>query len=145
MKIYTIGVEKKSAEDFFQILTQAGVEKILDIRLNNKSQLLGFSKGRDLKYFCEKCHGIKYEHVPLLAPSQELLKTFRANKDWTGYEKTFREIMESRPMVEIFLKASEGMNSACLLCTEASPKQCHRRLVAEYLAGRLEGLEVIHL
>jgi len=145
MKIYTIGVEKKSAEDFFQILAKAGVEKVLDVRLNNKSQLLGFSKGRDLKYFCEKCHQIKYEHVPLLAPSKELLNSYRAHKDWSAYEKEFLQILEGRPVVEIFKEASENLTVVCLLCTEESPKNCHRRLVAEHIGKNIENIEIIHL
>jgi len=145
VKIYTIGVNKKGAEEFFNILKQAGVEKVLDLRLNNKSQLLGFSKGKDLKYFCEHCHNIKYEHIPLLAPTQELIKNYRAHKDWPGYEKSFREILESRPALDIFTKASENFNAVCLLCTEVKPDKCHRRLVAEYIANKMNNIAVIHL
>jgi len=145
MKLFTIGVNEKSAEEFFSLLKKAGVQKVLDIRLNNKSQLQGFSKGRDLKYFCEQCHGIKYEHVPMLAPSKELLKSFRANRDWRAYERAFGKILRSRPAREIFDKAAGGLESVCLLCTEVSPKQCHRRLAAEYLSKKLGGVEIVHL
>lgn len=145
MKIYTIGVNQKSAEEFFKILKNAGVKKILDLRLNNKSQLQGFSKGRDLKYFCEKCHSIKYGHIPLLAPSKGLIKNYRMNKDWSAYEKEFLRILEGRPVVEIFKEASENLSAVCLLCTEPSPQNCHRRLVAEQIAGKITNIEIIHL
>ena len=145
MKLYTAGISKKSAEEFFTILKKAEVEKIIDIRLNNKSQLLGFSKGGDLKYFCEKCHGIKYEYVPLLAPTRELLKKYQKDKDWSFYEAEFLRILKSRPTVDVFQKVSENAQKICLLCSELSAQNCHRRLVAEYIAGHLNNIEIVHL
>lgn len=51
IKIYTIGFTQTSAEQFFDRLIKAGVKKIVDARLNNRSQLAGFAKQEDLKYF----------------------------------------------------------------------------------------------
>ncbi|MFH1581571.1 MAG: DUF488 domain-containing protein [Pseudomonadota bacterium] len=144
MKLFTIGTSKKSAEDFFASLSKAHIEKILDIRLNNSSQLLGFSKNKDLKYFCEHCHSISYEHVPLLAPTDKILKQYKKDKDWLTYERVFVNILNSRPAIEIFEKACEGFNNVCLLCSESGAQKCHRRLVAEYLAKQLP-LQIEHL
>jgi len=145
MKICTIGFSKKSAEEFFSILSNAGVEKLLDVRLNNKSQLLGFSKGRDLEYFCTKCHGIEYEHVPLLAPTKDILKKYQMDKDWASYENQFVRLLESRPVVDIFTRACGGAETVCLLCSEPTAETCHRRLVAEHVAGQVTDAEVVHL
>ena len=145
IKVYTVGTSKKSAEEFFGILKKTSIEKIIDIRLNNKSQLLGFSKGQDLKYFCEKCHHIKYEYVPLLAPTKELLEKYQKDKDWSFYEIEFFQILDSRPTMNIFQKACGDVKNVCLLCSEPTPRHCHRRLVAEYLAKHNRGIKIIHL
>ncbi|KAF0132967.1 MAG: hypothetical protein FD145_1502 [Candidatus Saganbacteria bacterium] len=144
MKIFTIGVSRKAAKDFFAFLLDAHIQKVLDIRLNNTSQLLGFSKGADLRYFCENCHDISYEHVPLFAPTRKILKKYRKDEDWPAYEKAFKGILKNRPIAEIFKNACKNTENICLLCSESSANKCHRRLVAEYLAKHL-GLEIEHL
>ncbi len=145
MNLYTIGVSKKSAEDFFNLLKNANVEILLDIRLNNNSQLLGFSKGRDLKYFCEKCHKINYEHVTLLAPTKDLIKRYRKDKNWTSYEKDFKKLLDSRQILETFNKSVRGFKNICLLCSEPKTDKCHRRLVAEFIKNHINNLKIIHL
>jgi uncharacterized protein (DUF488 family) len=145
MKIYTIGASKKSAEQFFDLLKKNHIEKLLDIRIKNTSGLLGFSKGRDLQYFCEKCHNIKYEHLPLLAPTADLLKAYKKNNNWATYEKEFAKILDSRPIVDTLQQASDGLKNICLLCSEPTPEKCHRRLVAEYVALHKKYMEIIHL
>ena len=145
MKVYTLGISKKSAEEFFTILKKADVKKVIDIRLNNRSQLLGFSKWQDLKYFCEKCHGIRYEHVPLLAPTKVLLKKYQKDKNWSFYEVEFLRILESRPTIDIFKKACKDVNNICLLCSEPTAQKCHRKLVAEYIANHISGIKIGHL
>ena len=45
MTIYTIGFTQKSAEQFFEAIKKNNIELLIDVRLNNKSQLAGFSKG----------------------------------------------------------------------------------------------------
>ena len=145
MKLFTIGVSKKSAESFFALLKENRVEKIIDIRLKNKSQLLGFAKGPDLKYFSEECHHIKYEHLPLFAPTEELLKKYKKDKDWLSYEAEFLKILDSRPIVDGFQKTRKGSKNICLLCSEPKPEKCHRRLVAEYVAILNSKIKIIHL
>jgi len=145
MKLFTIGVSKKSAESFFDLLKKNNIKKIIDIRLNNKSQLLGFSKEEDLKYFCEKCHSIEYAHEPLLAPTKEILEQYRKTKDWSIYEAEFNRTIELRSIIDIFKKIIGDTKNICLLCSEESSKKCHRRLVAEYIAKRQKEIEVVHL
>lgn len=145
MKLFTIGTSKKSAEEFFNLLKNANIETLLDIRLNNNSQLLGFSKGRDLKYFCEKCHNIKYEHLPKLAPTKELIKKYRENKNWHAYEQHFINLLKSRSIKDIFKKACKSSKTVCLLCSESKPQKCHRRLVAEYITSQITNTEIMHI
>lgn len=144
MKIFTIGFTQKSAETFFDLLRQPGLARIADIRLNNVSQLAGFSKRDDLRYFARQLNGLDYAHLPELAPSVEILEQFRTGgRNWDIYETQFLALMESRKVESIVDR--EQLDGACLLCSEPSPKQCHRRLVAEYLQTRWADLEVQHL
>ncbi len=145
MEIYTIGFTQTSAEHFFGRLTGAGVRRVLDVRLNNSSQLAGFAKARDLPYFLDRLVGATYEHEPLLAPTQELLDAFKKRKgDWATYERGFLELMRERS-VETALDPAGFSTPTALLCSEAGPEQCHRRLVCEYLAGHWDRVAAIHL
>jgi len=153
MRVCTIGSRGKSARGFFGLLRKAGVQKLLDIRRRNQSQLAGFTKGRDLAFFLEECFGISYEHVPLFAPSEELLDGFHSRlgkrtcdaATWAWYTEQFRAEISSKPIVERFLAATKGVEVVCLLCTEETVEHCHRRLIAEHVAGRVEGVVVEHL
>lgn len=146
--ICTIGFAGKSAEQFFSLLQQAGVKHILDIRQNRGGQLSGFAKHPDLAFFLERIAGVTYAHEPLLAPAPELLKAYRKNKNWPGYEQGFLATMKERG-VPHSLKMSDWPNSFALLCSEAGPEKCHRRLVADLLAEywRAQGhsVEICHL
>jgi uncharacterized protein (DUF488 family) len=144
MKICTIGFTKKNAEEFFGRLRAAGVKRILDVRLNNTAQLAGFSKRDDLKFFTKEVLGAEYVHLPMLAPTQEMLDEYRKEKRaWEVYEKRFLELMRER---EIEKQLEPGMvDGGCLLCSEDKPHQCHRRLVAEYLKEKWGGVEIEHL
>jgi uncharacterized protein (DUF488 family) len=142
--VFTVGFTKKSARDFFEKLAEAGVKRVVDVRLNKNSQLAGFSKRDDLKYFLQKILGIEYVEAPLLAPTQSLLDTFKKNKGrWEDYERDFLHLMEER-RVEEKIEPSL-LKSGCLLCSEDKPHQCHRRLVAEYLQSRWGNLEIKHI
>jgi uncharacterized protein (DUF488 family) len=142
--LYTIGFTRKSAETFFTRLIEAGVKRVVDIRLNNVSQLAGFTKKDDLAYFLRAIGGIDYRHLPLLAPTQEILDAYKKRKgDWAAYEEQFGRLMAER-RIETAL-APEELERACLLCSEPTPEHCHRRLVAEYLRARWTGVEIIHL
>jgi len=143
--VSTIGFTKTSAEYFFQRLTGAGVKKLLDVRLHNTSQLAGFAKGRDLSYFLEKISNIQYRHEPLLAPTDDILSAYKKEKgDWREYERLFLKLMGDR-RIETSLKP-DLFENACLLCSEAAPHHCHRRLVCDYLNGKWgHVLDVKHL
>jgi uncharacterized protein (DUF488 family) len=144
MKIFTIGFTNKKAQDFFEKLRAARVKRVVDVRLNNISQLAGFSKKDDLKYFLRAIVGIDYVHVPELAPTKELLDAYKRFKgDWSVYEKEFLELMEGRH-IEASL-ARDLIDEGCLLCSEDKPHHCHRRLVAEYLQRHWPQVSVEHL
>jgi len=143
--VTTIGFTKSNAEHFFDRLLKAGVKKVVDVRLHNTSQLAGFAKADDLAYFLRKIGGIQYVHQPLLAPTDNILKAYKKEKgDWGVYQGQFLRLMEERK-IEQRLKP-EMLEGACLLCSEATPHHCHRRLVCEYLNERWGGqLNVTHL
>ena len=150
MKIFTIGTQGKAAEAFFSALLENGIQKILDIRLRNSSQLLGYAKGKDLAYIAGRGFGISYDHVVGLAPTAELLdgytdKDSSYRNDWEWYESEFDKLLTRRPTMETFEAAADGLERIVLLCSEASADQCHRRLVAEYVARRKPCISVIHL
>jgi uncharacterized protein (DUF488 family) len=144
MKVYTIGFTKTSAESFFTRLQEAGVTKVLDVRLNNVSQLAGFAKKDDLRYFLKTICGIEYAHRPELAPTQEMLDAFKKDRgQWADYEKRFLELMASRRIEQTVPR--DAVDGACLLCSEDKPHQCHRRLVAQYLNDKWGDLLVADL
>jgi uncharacterized protein (DUF488 family) len=153
MRICTIGFRGKSAREFFGLLRKAGVQKLLDIRRRNQSQLAGFTKGSDLAFFLEECFGVEYEHIPLFAPSEELLDGFHArlgkrtcdDATWAWYVEQFTREISGKPILERFLEASRGFEVVCLLCTEGTADCCHRRLIAENVAARVEGVDIEHL
>jgi uncharacterized protein (DUF488 family) len=144
IKIFTIGFTKKTAEQFFTKLQAAGVRRVLDVRLNNVSQLAGFSKKDDLRYFLRAIAEIDYLHLPELAPTQDILDAYKKKKgDWSVYETAFLRLMESRRIEDTI--ARETMDGGCLLCSEDEPEHCHRRLVAEYLLDRWQAVDVEHI
>lgn len=145
MKIFTIGFTKKSAETFFSRLQQAGVKRLIDVRLNNVSQLAGFTKRDDLRYFTNAICGIEYVHMPELAPTASILDPYkkRKNGDWALYETQFMDLMKSRRVEETI--ARDMLDGGCLLCSEETPHQCHRRLVAEYLRDKWGGVDIEHI
>ena len=145
IQIATIGFTQSTAERFFNRLQNAGIKKIIDVRLHNTSQLSGFAKSEDLTYFLKAIGNIQYVHSPLLAPTDIMLKAFKKEKgDWGVYETRFLGLMKER-RIEEKLKP-ESLEGACLLCSEALPHHCHRRLVCEYLNEQWGGqLAVRHL
>lgn len=144
MKLFTIGFTKKSAEEFFAYLQNAGVRRIVDIRLNNTSQIAGFAKARELKYFLRAIAGIDYVYISDFAPTQDILDNFKKNKgSWAEFETGFTDLMANRRIAET---AAEALReNDCLLCSEHTPEHCHRRLLAEYLNKHLPNIEVEHL
>jgi uncharacterized protein (DUF488 family) len=144
MKIYTIGFTKKSAEAFFTRLQAAGVKRLVDVRLNNTSQLASFAKRDDLRYFTRAICGIDYVHLTELAPTQDILDAYKKQKgDWASYERQFLALMADRSVEESV--SPLVLDGGCLLCSEETPEHCHRRLVAEYLCEKWGGAEIEHL
>jgi uncharacterized protein (DUF488 family) len=144
MKVFTIGFTRKSAREFFEKLQRPGLARVVDVRLNNVSQLAGFSKREDLKFFCEAILSIGYLHLPELAPTQAMLDGYKKNHgSWLDYEKRFLGLMAERKVEDTM--AREVIGGGCLLCSEATPENCHRRLVAEYLQSKWENVEIEHI
>ncbi len=144
MRVFTIGFTKKNAEQFFSRLRQKGLERVVDVRLNNSSQLAGFTKKSDLRFFLGEICGIDYVHQPELAPTQEILDAYKKNGgDWKTYEHQFLNLMAQRRIEATVSR--EVIDGGCLLCSEAMPERCHRRLVAEYFRDKWGNLEIIHL
>ena len=143
MKLFTIGFTQSSAEHFFGRLKDAGVRRLVDVRLNRGSQLSGFAKGGDLAYFAQALCGIETEAILELAPTPEMLETYRKGRgDWAGYAAKFRRLIAKR-RIETLDRAR--LDGACLLCSEALPHHCHRRIVAEYLREKWGAVEVVDL
>lgn len=144
IRLYTIGFTKKTAEKFFTTLKAAGVARVLDVRLNNSSQLAGFTKKEDLEYFLKSIAGIGYAHLPELAPTQDILTAFKKEKgDWSIYETKFLALMQARRIEDSVPR--DLIDGGCFLCSEDTPECCHRRLVAEYLAVKWGDVEIVHL
>ena len=144
MKIYTIGFTQKSARKFFGMIKDSGAARVVDVRLNNVSQLAGFAKRDDLAFFSAAVCGVDYVHRPELAPTQEMLDSYKKHRNsWAVYEQQFLDLMESRKIETTI--APELLENGCLLCSEDKPHQCHRRLVAEYLREKWGGIEIHHL
>lgn len=145
VKLYTIGFTKKNARQFFEVLRRAGVRKLVDIRLNNTSQLAAFTKKDDLEYFAQAICGIPYHHFPSLAPTQEILDALKKHKgSWADYETRFQALMQQRGAIAK-LNRSFFEEPSCLLCSEATPEHCHRRLVAEAMKRQWPDIEIVHL
>jgi len=145
MTIYSIGFTQRTAEQFFGALRGAGVRRLLDVRLNNTSQLAGFAKRDDLRFFLREVCGAEYEHEPLLAPTQAMLDAYKKRKGaWSEYEREFVALMRERRIEERVSREAFAVPTA-LLCSEFTAECCHRRLVMEYLAERWGGVELRHL
>jgi uncharacterized protein (DUF488 family) len=142
--LFTIGFAGHSAEEFFEKLQKAGVRTLVDVRLNNVSQLAGFAKKNDLKYFLRAIAGIDYVHRRELAPTKEILDAYKKKRiDWDEYERQFDALLEERQPAQLF--SPESLDRACLLCSEHEPDHCHRRLVTEYLQSKWGHVRTVHL
>src|SRR5487761_2403079 len=121
MKLFTIGFTKKTAQIFFETLCASGAKRIVDVRLNNVSQLAGFAKKQDLAYFLEVICGMEYVHLPILAPTQEMLDAYKkAGGDWQEYELQFLDLMKERQIENNVPR--EILDNGCLLCSEEPPE-----------------------
>lgn len=144
IKLFTIGFTGKSAEEFFNLLRNNNVKNIVDIRLNNVSQLAGFAKGSDLKFFAKEICKIGYEHNVDFAPTKEILFRYRDKKmTWQEYETEYLKLLDMRKIAQ--KTDINNLDKNCLLCSENSPEKCHRRLLAEYLRHVNNGIKIVHL
>jgi uncharacterized protein (DUF488 family) len=145
VEIYTIGFTQKSARQFFGILKSNQIRNLLDIRLSNSGQLAGFTKSTDLAYFLRELCDADYLHEPRLAPTKELLSGYRNGEfSWADYERIFNQLLIERD-VEHTIDPALFVERTAMLCSEAMPEQCHRRLVAEYLQRAWGDVTIRHL
>lgn len=145
MTLYTIGFAGKMASEFFGIIRDAGIKLVVDVRLRNTSQLAGFTKRGDLPFFLREICGAGYQHEPLLVPTADLVDGFKKRGlRWDDYERQYLALLADR-RVEEQLDAGQFAGPTALLCAEASPDHCHRRLAAEYLAAKRGELTIVHL
>jgi uncharacterized protein (DUF488 family) len=145
MEVYTIGFTKKTAAQFFESLKNAGIKRLIDVRLNNSSQLAAFAKKDDLAYFLNAICAADYIHEPLLAPTQEMLDAYKKQKgSWPDYEKQFLKLLKKRH-VERHLDRHLFDVRSVLLCSEPTAEHCHRRVVVDYLQSCWGNIKVTHL
>ena len=143
--LYTIGTQGRSLSSFLTTLREAGVDAVIDIRLRNTSQLAGYTKRDDLAFLLREGFGLAYEHRTELAPTPEILDAYRQDKDWAAYERGFIPVLSERRAEAVGEEILARYRAPCLLCQEAKPAKCHRRLVAEYWGSHLPDLTIIHL
>jgi uncharacterized protein (DUF488 family) len=125
-------------------LNGSDVKRLLDVRLNNASQLAGFARRADLPYFLQELCGAEYVHEPALAPTREILNAYRGGGGWPAYEEAFLNLLRERRVEETLDRDIFDVPTV-LLCSEARPDHCHRRLVLEYLDHKWGGIEAVHL
>ena len=144
MVVFTIGSSQKNARQFFSLLKESGVKRLIDIRLKNSSQLAGFTKVPDIEYFLKEIADISYLHMPQFAPSESILADYKAKKiSWEEYELEYSALIQKR---DPLARLDSGLfDQSCLLCSEPTALQCHRRLAAEYLASKIEAVKIVHL
>lgn len=145
MRIYTIGFSKKTASQFFNLLIKNGVERVIDVRLNPGGQLAGFTKIDDIPFFLANIAKCDYYHLDVLAPTKDILSEYRSDNNWPRLVDRFETLMEQRQVPNCLDRQLFEDKVCCLLCSEATPEKCHRRLVAERLAKNWPGTEIIHL
>ncbi|MBN1262353.1 MAG: DUF488 domain-containing protein [Anaerolineae bacterium] len=143
--MYTIGYQGKSLETFITQLQSAGVDAVIDIRLRNTSHLAGYTKRDTLAFLLQEGFGIAYEHYLELAPTAEILDTYKTVQTWDAYEAHFIPLLKARASEDLGRTLLSRYQAPCLLCAEPTPEQCHRRLVAEYWAQHIPGLGIVHL
>lgn len=145
MKLYTIGFTQKTAQHFFDLLRENRIERLVDIRLHAEGQLAGFAKKDDLRYFLDEILRCDYIHIGSLSPTDEVMKGFRTGKEWEKNRAAFLGLLKERDIPASLDRSIFEEKTCCLLCSEAAPDHCHRRLVAETLAAAWGDVEIIHV
>lgn len=145
MQVYTMGFTQKSAESFFGLIKKNDIQILIDVRLNNQSQLAGFTKGRDLPFFLREISNCLYSHEIQFAPTKMILDNYKKNVIcWSEYEVEYKKLIKRIKVSDIFKEKYEKYEKVLLLCSEPTPEYCHRRLLAEYLEKEL-GYEIKHI
>lgn len=146
MTLYTMGYTQKTAEQFFGLIRENRIDMLVDVRLNNRTQLAGFTKGEDLPFFLRELCACAYSHRTDFAPTREILDGYKKGDiDWTGYAARFILLMEKRQAAKTFLRDFGTYARVLLLCSEPTPEHCHRRLLAEMIARTDPSIEIAHL
>lgn len=147
MIVYTIGFGRKNAEQFFSLLKRNQISLLVDIRLNNRSQLAGYTKDGDIQYFLKEICGIEYTHDLDFAPTKELLSGYQAKEiPWSEYVETYTKIIRERGTYKQFVDKYSEHERVCLLCSEPKPDMCHRRILAEMIAEEAgDAVQIVHL
>lgn len=145
IRLYTIGFAGHSAREFFGLLRDEGIERVVDIRLRNTNQIAGFSKKGDLEFFLKELLNCEYVHLPLLAPTDQILDDHRKGGPWSEYVQRFAPLMRQRKILDKLDIDSFREKSSCLLCSERTPDECHRRLIAEMMQQKWPMIEIVHL
>lgn len=141
-----MGFTQKSAETFFELIKKYKIELLIDVRLNNQSQLAGFSKGRDLYYFLKSICDCEYDHNEMFAPTKDILDNYKKNKiSWDEYVEKYNLLVEKRAVVKIFIEKYNKYDRVLFLCSEPTPENCHRRLLAEKICNSIDNIEIIHI
>jgi len=143
--LYTIGYQRKPLATFIGQLCQAGVDAVIDVRLRHTSHLAGYTTRDDLAFLLSEGFSIAYEHHPELAPTPDMLDAYRGDEDWTAYEVQFNALLIERTAEAVGREILARYRAPCLLCAEATPEHCHRRLIAEYWVAHLPKLIIVHL
>lgn len=143
--LFTIGFTKKSAESFFGLLRKNNVKKLVDVRISNSSQLAGFAKGKDLEFFVKEICHVPYQHITDFAPTKELLdKWHKQEVTWEEYVVIYNSLLKERGVLRKY--GVNQFDGACFLCSEETPDNCHRRLLAEFMKKHsAEDVRIVHL
>jgi uncharacterized protein (DUF488 family) len=146
VEVYTIGFTRRSAAAFFGALREAGIRRLVDVRLHNSSQLAGFAKRDDLAYFLGELCGAEYRHEPLLAPAEEQFDAYkrRGDLEWDAFARAYLALLAER-RVEDRLSPDLFAIPTVLLCSEPTAERCHRRLALDYLASHWGNVRAVHL
>ena len=150
MNLYTIGFTQKTAEQFFETLKEHRITLLVDVRLNNSSQLAGFTKSDSLPYFLKEICGASYLHIPEFAPTKEILDDYKKKKiTWEDYEQKYSILMQNREErsggCRNFTEAHKLHENIILLCSELTADKCHRRLAAELICKLNKEITLTHL
>lgn len=135
---------KKSAQEFFNIINDNKIDILADIRLYNSTQLAGFSKSQDLKYFLKQICNCNYIALQEFAPTRSLFDNYKKGYiEWNEYEKIYNDFLNTHAKLDFFVAFQD--KRICLLCAEDTPKCCHRRLLAEKIANTYDSVVITHL